>query len=137
METRRENVEEIKKCIKECLHNDTTIKFVGGRSSGRTYELITAMSECLYELNKTNKELISNQKSMKMTTDVLIRRIDKALDILDNYSIDYASLMAGYENANDNIVIIILSIKHPINPIIPYIIPILTSLNIISPSPII
>ena len=54
--------EEIKKCIKECLHNDTTIKFFGGRSSGRTYELITAMSECLYELNKTNKELISNQK---------------------------------------------------------------------------
>ena len=96
--------EEIKKYIKECLHNDTTIKFVGGRSSGRTYELIKAMSECLYELNKTNKELISNQKSMKMTTDVLIRRIDKALDILDNYNIDYTSLMAGYENTNDNIV---------------------------------
>lgn len=104
MEIKRENVEEIKKCIKECLHNDTTIKFVGGRSSGRTYELIKAMSECLYELNKTNKELISNQKSMKMTTDVLIRRIDKALDILDNYNIDYTSLMAGYENTNDNIV---------------------------------
>ena len=100
MEIKRENVEEIKKCIKECLHNDTTIKFFGGRSSGRTYELITAMSECLYELNKTNKELISNQKSMKMTTDVLIKRIDKALDILDNYT----SLMAGYENANDDIV---------------------------------
>ena len=61
------------------INNDTTIKFFGGRSSGRTYELITAMSKCLYELNKTNKELISNQKSMKMTTDVLIRRIDKAL----------------------------------------------------------
>lgn len=104
MEVKRENIEEIKKCIKECLHNDTTIKFVGGRSSGRTYELITAMSECLYELNKTNKELISNQKSMKITTDVLIRRIDKALDILDNYNIDYTSLMAGYENTNDNIV---------------------------------
>lgn len=104
MEVKRENIEEIKKCIKECLHNDTTIKFVGGRSSGRTYELITALDECLCELNKTNKELISNQKSMKMTTDVLIRRIDKALDVLDNYSIDYASLMAGYENANDNIV---------------------------------
>ena len=104
METRKENIEEIKKCIKECLHNDTTIQFVGGRSSGRTYELITAMSECLYELNKTNKELISNQKSMKMTTDVLIRRIDKALDILDKYNIDYTSLLAGYENANDSIV---------------------------------
>lgn len=100
METRKENIEEIKKCIKECSHNDTTIKFFGGRSSGRTYELITAMSECLYELNKTNKELISNQKSMKMTTDALIRRIDEALDILDNYT----SLMAGYENTNDNIV---------------------------------
>lgn len=104
MEVKRENIEEIKKCIKECLHNDTTIQFVGGRGSGRTYELITAMSECLYELNKTNKELISNQKSMKMTADVLIRRIDKALDILDKYNIDYASLMAGYENTNDNIV---------------------------------
>lgn len=39
--------DEIKKCIKECLHNDTTIKFFGGRSSGRTYELITAMSEVI------------------------------------------------------------------------------------------
>ena len=37
---------------------------------------------------------------MNMTTDVLIRRIDKALDILDNYT----SLMAGHENTNDNIV---------------------------------
>ena len=104
MEVKRENIEEIKKCIKECLNDDTTIKFFGGQSSGRTYELIMEMSECLYELNKTNKELISNQKSMKMTTDVLIRRIDKALDVLDNYNIDYASLMAGYENTNDNIV---------------------------------
>lgn len=106
MEIKRENVEEIKKDIKECLRDNTKIiKFdCGGRGSGKTYELITALDECLRELNKTNKELISNQKSMKMTTDVLIRRIDKALDVLDNYSIDYASLMAGYENANDNIV---------------------------------
>lgn len=92
--------------IKECLRNSTkTIKFdCGGRGSGKIYELITALDECLRELDKTNKELISNQKSMKMTTDVLIKRIDKALDVLDNYSIDYTSLMAGYENANDNIV---------------------------------
>lgn len=39
--------DEIKKCIKECLHNDTTIKFFGGRSSGRTYELITAMHKVI------------------------------------------------------------------------------------------
>lgn len=106
MEIKRENIEEIKKDIKECLRDNTkTIKFnCGGRGSGKIYELITALDECLCELNKTNKELISNQKSMKMTTDVLIKRIDKALGVLDNYSIDYASLMAGYENANDNIV---------------------------------
>lgn len=102
MEIKRENIEEIKKDIKECLRDDTkTIKFnCVGRGSGKIYELITALDECLCELNKTNKELISNQKSMKMTTDALIRRIDKALDILDNYT----SLMAGYENTNDNIV---------------------------------
>ena len=27
-----------------------------------------------------------------------------ALDVLDDYSIDYTSLIGGYENANDNIV---------------------------------
>ena len=37
----------------ELLTGWTTIKLFGGRSSGRTYELITAMSECLYELNKS------------------------------------------------------------------------------------
>lgn len=85
MEIKRENVEEIKKDIKECLRDNTkTIKFdCGGRGSGKTYELITALDECLCELDKTNKELISNQKSILETNGILLRRLLKLNGITD------------------------------------------------------
>lgn len=104
METRKENIEEIKKCIKECLHNDATIKFFGGRSSGRTYELIMAMSECLRELVETNEALVSNQKAMAETTDALLKRINVALKELEFGSVDKAKsiLWDGLNGESDS-----------------------------------
>ena len=96
--------EEIKKCIKECLHNDTTIKFVGGRSSGRTYELIMAMSECLRELAETNEALVSNQKAMAETTGALLKRINAALKELEFGNVDKAKsiLWDGLNGESDS-----------------------------------
>lgn len=95
------SVEELKINIKNFLNKDINDIDV---CNVDIYKLCAALEECLREQIDINKKLLSNQKGVIYTSDILIKRIISALAKLEDYSIDVESLKNGIENKNDTIV---------------------------------
>lgn len=87
----------------EILYNEI---YERTKDFGRTHFIkeIMRLQREYQQLKEIEKEHQRINGDLRVEIKELKDRIDKALDILDNYSVDYTSLMAGYENANDNIV---------------------------------
>lgn len=95
------SIKDIKQCIK---NNKSFIQTSENRGHDYLYKTCIALEELLKEQIVINEKLLSNQKSACETNEVLINRINRAIDKLGSYIIDVGSLDNVKRDRNDALV---------------------------------